>query len=272
MLQPKLNGLILVGGKSARMKSPKAYLDFGAGPQWQACTAAMSHVCEHIFYSVSPHLDPPLRDVENIIEDVFAEPIGPLGGIISAFKRNSSCAFFIVACDMPNFGVEAVNYLFAQRDSQKKATVFYHNNLLEPLAGIYEPTIFFDLVHYWAQDRYCPRAILSTLDIKRVVPPDERWLININHQHEYAMVNEQNHKTITVHYYASLREEAQRSQEKISTAMHSVGDLFAELKKQYGFLISAEMIRFAVNDRLVPKDTMLNHNDSVVFIPPVSGG
>lgn len=273
MSAPQLKGLVLVGGKSSRMGRAKAYLDFGNGPQWRAAGAALQSVCQNVYYSVSPQLEPSLPPQIPLISDIFCTPIGPVGGIMSAFKADPEAAYFVVACDTPYFNAEAAQFLVSHRNPYKKATVFVTDGKVEPLLAIYEPAIFAELALAWTKGRYCPRAILSELDIERVEPVDTSWTININHAHEIVQcTNDIAQKTITVQYYAALREQVGRSAETVLTSTHTVGELFAELKQRYGLLMDAHALRYAHNDRLVTSVEAINSGDVVVFIPPVSGG
>lgn len=79
-------------------------------------------------------------------------------------------------------------------------------------------------------------------------------------------------KTISVRYFAILREESQKSDEEIATAAATVRALYQELKERYHFSLPLEHLKVAVNDTVQSWDTPLNDRDSVVFLPPVSGG
>lgn len=268
-------GLVLVGGKSSRMKSAKAHLSFGEQPQWRVCEELLLPSCQSVYFSVSPQLVKAIPvEKHRLISDIFVEPIGPLGGIMSAFKKQPEAAFFVLACDLPFFDKMAAQFLLRQRNLKKKATVFVKDDEIEPLCGIYEPAIFLDLAKSWSRGIYCPRRILSGLDVERVSAADEKWLTNINHAHELVELLKVSAgtKTVVVNYYASLREETKRSQEQMETSVTTLGELFLELKKKYGLTMDERALRFAKNDRLVSKDEPIEHNDSIVFIPPVSGG
>lgn len=268
--QSKPLGLILVGGQSLRMKQAKAHLVLKDKPQWQASEDVLRPFCDEVYFSTSKKLNPPLKVAKDRqIPDLFLEPIGPLGGIISAFKIYRE-AFLVLACDMPFFTEEAAGYLLTQRNSAKKATLFVTESGVEPLCGIYEPGIFNDLLNAFSKDIYCMRKIVQELDIERVKPLKDEWLLNLNHAHELQGLKVATE--VTVHYYASLREAASKSEEVLKTKAQNIGELFRELKSRYGFLVSEEDLRFAKNNQLVSAMAAIEDQDEVVFIPPVSGG
>jgi molybdopterin converting factor subunit 1 len=79
-------------------------------------------------------------------------------------------------------------------------------------------------------------------------------------------------RSITVQYFALLREQAKRSEENVRTAAADPAALFAELRARHGFSIAREALKVAVNDDFARWDTALRDGDRVVFIPPVAGG
>ncbi len=73
-------------------------------------------------------------------------------------------------------------------------------------------------------------------------------------------------------YYALLRDEAGRDEERVVTASATVGELYAELRDRYRFTLPPERLRVAINAGFADWDTALAAGDLVVFIPPVAGG
>jgi molybdopterin synthase sulfur carrier subunit len=78
--------------------------------------------------------------------------------------------------------------------------------------------------------------------------------------------------TLTVQYFAILREQRGLAQEKLTTAAATPAALYEELRKQYGFTLPADSVRAAVNDEFVAATAELGDGDRVVFIPPIAGG
>lgn len=78
---------------------------------------------------------------------------------------------------------------------------------------------------------------------------------------------------LNIRYFASLREKAGKSQEEIHLENgKNLKDLYLELSNKYNFPLSANEIKFSVNNDYVDHLVKLNENDVVVFIPPVAGG
>ena len=78
---------------------------------------------------------------------------------------------------------------------------------------------------------------------------------------------------VKVRYFASLREQAGKSQEDIEIENgKNLKDIYQELSLRYGFTLLPQEIKYSVNNDYVDQIIQLNENDVVVFIPPVAGG
>lgn len=78
---------------------------------------------------------------------------------------------------------------------------------------------------------------------------------------------------ITVKYFASLREKAGKSHEELEISHEeSLSKIYDTLSQRYQFSLSANEIKFAVNNEYVEADHSLRNGDVLVFIPPVAGG
>ena len=78
--------------------------------------------------------------------------------------------------------------------------------------------------------------------------------------------------SVTVQYFAILREQRGLAEEKLTTAAATPGALYEELRGRHGFTLPADRVRAAVNEEFVPGTAGLRHGDCVVYIPPVAGG
>jgi len=79
--------------------------------------------------------------------------------------------------------------------------------------------------------------------------------------------------SVTVHYFAILRDQAQTAREAIPL---QCGDtptaIYQRLALRYGFQLGTNDLRMAVNDEFAAADTVLKAGDHLAFIPPVAGG
>jgi len=79
--------------------------------------------------------------------------------------------------------------------------------------------------------------------------------------------------TITVLYFASLADEANCHEEKITVPQStSLTELYEQLRQKHRFSRPQSELRVAVNDYFAKWTDEIYDGDSVVFITPVAGG
>lgn len=78
--------------------------------------------------------------------------------------------------------------------------------------------------------------------------------------------------TLTVCYYGLLAERRGFAEERVSSTAPTPARLYAELDQEYRLGLAMTDLRAAVNDEFVSWDHSLRENDSVAFLPPMSGG
>jgi len=179
---PKLNGLVLTGGRSTRMGSDKSQLIYHGKPQRDHLAELLAPYCEAVFWSVNAEQAVELGYAKQpIVIDRFDFP-GPLNGVLSAFAQDASVAWLVVACDMPLLTSQSLDALLKGRNPAKLATVFYDSDgrFPEPLLGIYEPTFYPVLLQVMAAGYYSPRQALQQNDVQLLTVPDIHELANVN--------------------------------------------------------------------------------------------
>jgi len=274
-------GLVLAGGRSSRMGQDKAALAYHGASQLDRAMALLEPFVERSFISVrADQTREPIRSRYEQIVDAQND-LGPIAGIVAAQMQHPEAAWLVLACDLPFLATATLSHLISARDPKRLATAYRssHDGLPEPLCAIYEPASREPIAAYVARGKHCPRKFLIQADAQLLDPSDRHALDNINTPAEYgaalsALIPKTSNaqKQITVRYYALLRDQAKRRDEAIETHAGSPKELYEELKRRYGFTLSSDMLRVAVNDEFGVWDQPLNENDTVVFIPPVAGG
>ena len=77
--------------------------------------------------------------------------------------------------------------------------------------------------------------------------------------------------SITVLYFASLRDAAGRDAEQVDRP-DSLAALYEALRARHGFSLPRERLRVAVDGEFVGWDAPVADGAEIAFIPPVSGG
>lgn len=83
-------------------------------------------------------------------------------------------------------------------------------------------------------------------------------------------------KTVTVRYFAAVREALGTASEQVQTGADTVAGLRAELRARGGAfadqLADERPLRVALNQVMLREDKPLGSDDEVAFFPPVTGG
>jgi molybdopterin-guanine dinucleotide biosynthesis protein A len=275
-------GLILAGGASKRMQRDKAVLKYQGKTQLERAFEVLSRYLDHVFVSVrADQTSDPTRAHRPMIVDL-GEGEGPIVGIRSAFAAHPDVSWFVLACDLPFFSEALIYPLVRARDAHGFATSLAtayksaHDGLPEPLCAIWEPAAARLLAEYQAGGGHCPRKFLIREGAHLVDLPDPHALDNVNTPEEYsravAALENLAPMQLKIQYYALMREQAGRSEETLETSAATPADLYTELAARYGFTLSREQLKVAVNSEFSDWSRKLAANDAVVFIPPVAGG
>lgn len=177
-----LLGLVLTGGKSTRMGRDKATLAYHGKPQREYASDLLATYCQAVYWSVNAGQATELAGKpQPYITDSFLG-LGPMGGILSAFRQQPNAAWLVVACDLPLLSEKSLDALVSGRNRSKMATAFLDSDLRfpEPLVSIWEPRAYATLLQFLAMGYSCPRKALINSDIALLTPPDVQEFTNVN--------------------------------------------------------------------------------------------
>lgn len=186
---PRLNGLVLAGGKSQRMGKDKGLIDYHGKPQREYVYDLLGRYTERTFMSCRPD------QVSDFDEDFLTLPdsisgLGPFGAIVSAFREHPNQAWLVVACDIPLINHQSLVQLIEGRNPSKTATAYFNEETKfpDPLLTIWEPKAYQDLLHFLSLGYSCPRKVLINTPIELLNPTDKNVLLNANNPEEYEKV------------------------------------------------------------------------------------
>jgi len=178
---PKLNGLVLAGGKSQRMGNPKDKIDWHGKEQRYFAADLLAPFCDEVFISCRQdqleNFDPNYK----ALTDTFLN-MGPFGGILSALRSQRDKAWLVVACDLPLLDEKSLEFLIENRNIEKAATTYESpfDGLPEPLITIWEPKSYPLLLNFLGSGITCPRKVLINSDTLIVKPGNPDSLMNVN--------------------------------------------------------------------------------------------
>ncbi|MFT6322123.1 MAG: molybdopterin-guanine dinucleotide biosynthesis protein A [Granulosicoccus sp.] len=184
---PKLNGLVLAGGKSVRMGKDKGALDYHGKPQREFMADMLSQFCEKTYISVRENQG--VESEYELLEDTFVG-LGPFGAIASAMRKNPNTAWLVVACDLPLLDEKTLQFLVENRNASKVATAIYNpeTDFPEPLITIWEPRSYQVMLNFLAQGYSCPRKVLINSEIELLKLENVKVLLNVNDAEAYDKI------------------------------------------------------------------------------------
>lgn len=109
-------GCVLIGGKSSRMGRPKHLIKDEQGRTWLENTIGLLQpLVDGIVVSGGGVLPESIADTIRLTD--IPGVVGPLTGIVAAFRWQPNVSWLVVACDMPHISAEAVRWLLAERSA-----------------------------------------------------------------------------------------------------------------------------------------------------------
>jgi len=187
-LQRSRAAYLLAGGKSSRMGTNKAFLDFAG----QTLLARGLDVLKAACGSVTIVGDPAtFAAFGPVVEDVFPG-CGPLGGIHAALSRSSAEFNAVLAVDMPFMSAELVSFLFdaaeaAAEEGGAIVTVPRIRTGFQPLCAIYRRDFTDTAEQALRAGKYKVDATFAHVPLRIVEQPEleavgfsEKNFLNIN--------------------------------------------------------------------------------------------
>ncbi len=175
-----LKALLLVGGKSQRMGSDKAKIDYHGKPQYQYIHDLLVERVHEVYISCRKDQVDQYAGYQTIA-DTF-DNLGPLGGILSAFRSDPNAAWLVLACDLPMLTVATINQLIDERNPMAAGTAFKStfSEWMEPLISIYEPSIYPTALQLLGQGYSCARKVMINAPTHIINAKNTDWLTNVN--------------------------------------------------------------------------------------------
>ena len=188
-----VGAIVLCGGKSTRMGTPKATLPFGPETMLQRVVRLLSSV-------VSPIVVVAARDqlLPGLPEDVVVtrderEARGPLEGLRAGLKAlpPGAGAAYVTSCDVPLLIPGFVERMIALLDFHDIA-VMEIDGFAHPLSAVYRRGVLPHVESLLAADKLRPAFLFDAVDTRRVRPeemrsadPELRTLRNLNTREDY---------------------------------------------------------------------------------------
>jgi molybdenum cofactor guanylyltransferase len=185
-------GIVLCGGKSTRMGSPKALLPFGSETMLQRVVRLLGEVVEPIVVVAAADQDLPPLPVDVIVTRDEREARGPLEGLRAGLKAlpPSIDSAYVTSCDVPLLVPDFVREMIdLARDYD--IAVMEIDGFTHPLSAVYRRATLPFVEELLARDRLRPAFLFEAVNTRRVRPeemtsdPELRTLRNLNTPEDY---------------------------------------------------------------------------------------
>lgn len=179
-----INGIILAGGKSERMGTSKAFLEFKGKPFIWYCIEALKPLTKKIIVvSDDPRFDAfPITRISDEIKES-----GPVGGLYSGLKYSNTQFNLVLSCDVPCIQTSMLQRLVDAMDQTIDVIQLAGEEKSHPLLALYQKSCTDYLKQQLENDERRLRKVVAPLKTKTLTITGEEanQLRNINTKKEY---------------------------------------------------------------------------------------
>lgn len=181
---PELVSIILCGGESTRMGTPKALIDYHGMPQYQFLKQELEHIgLEGVLSVRNEQQFADLGSTQTYVCDApeFANA-GPMSGLLSAALQYPDKAIFLLGCDYAFVNKQHMILLLEAYKGYGKSCCLYHleDNRPEALIAIYHPRDLQMIRQKFAGGEQSLRHYLSEADVVNIVPEHPNVLLSFD--------------------------------------------------------------------------------------------
>ncbi len=176
---------LIAGGRSRRMGTDKAFLDWGGRPLWEHQLEKL-RALESSWLMVSCREDQAIPPLSNVLQVADAWPdSGPLGGVASCLRVCDSPLLVVLGIDLPLLPVPFLKLLINECTDRCGAVISLGGDYFEPLAAVYPRAMLALAEEQIAVGRLAMQAFIRRgveLSLMRCVKlaADARWFTNVN--------------------------------------------------------------------------------------------
>jgi molybdenum cofactor guanylyltransferase len=175
--------IVLCGGKSDRMGSPKAFLHYHGIPQYKYLTNLLKNIFQSVIISANIDQKGEFDYTEIVYDDAS---FGPMSGLISVSKLDQTKDYFLLGCDYPLLHINDITNIMDH--AQEGDIICYKkNNHIEPLVTLYKQSILTSLFDF-AKENQSLNQFIKSQNYHTLTPLDNNRIISIDHQESYKKI------------------------------------------------------------------------------------
>ena len=185
----KASAIVLAGGKSSRMGSPKCLLPFDGEPLIAHIVRRLRSLFAEAIVVAAPEQEVPPLAAKIVRDEVPFQ--GPVGGMYYGLQAASAEICFVTACDVPFLDLPTIEFLLAALGAADVA-VPHWDGRLQPLFAVYRRSLLPLLKQQLAAGQLRPTFLCEKVDTQIVsvaelsgADPQGLSFININEPEDY---------------------------------------------------------------------------------------
>jgi molybdenum cofactor guanylyltransferase len=182
--------IVLAGGRSSRMGTPKALLPFDHEPLIVHIVATLRRLFAEIVVVAAPGQDLPSMPVTLVRDEVAYQ--GPVGGIFYGLTAAGGDVSFVTSCDSAFLNSDLISHLLSQMP-EHDVVVPHWQGRFQPLHAVYRRSLLPLLEGQLARGELRPVSLFDKVRTRRVDEEEIRrfdpagWsFFNMNTPEEYA--------------------------------------------------------------------------------------
>ena len=257
-------GIVLAGGRSSRMGTPKAWLDWhGSTLLWRTCSVVARGVSGPVVVVRAPGQElPELPAGVRVVEDA-REGQGPLQGLLAGLEATDGEIAFAASTDMPFLHPRFVAAVCAAAEGAD-AAVPHLGGFRQPLAAAYRTALAPLVAELVDADRMKPAFLFERCETRWLdALPYPESVRNLNAREDYEAAHAEPEPTVRVRCFGPLR----RPAEDVRAA--TLGAAAAAV----GLALDPHVLA-ALNGDQIARDPLepLAEGDEVAFMAADAGG
>lgn len=182
--------VVLAGGKSSRMGTPKALLPFDNEPLIVHIVATLRRLFAEVVVVAAPGQDLPSMPVKLVRDEVAYQ--GPVGGIYYGLRAAGGDVSFVTSCDSAFLNSNLISHLLSQI-SQYDVVVPHWQGRFQPLHAVYRRSVLPILEDQLARGELRPVYLFDKVRTRRIdedeirrFDPGGSSFFSMNTPEEYA--------------------------------------------------------------------------------------
>jgi molybdopterin-guanine dinucleotide biosynthesis protein A len=258
-------GIVLAGGRSSRMGTPKAWLDWhGTTLLRRVCGIVARGTGGPVLVVRAPGQElPPLPAGVRVVEDA-REGRGPLQGILAGLEATDADVAFVASVDLPFLHPAFVAAVCASTGPETDVAVPFVGGFRQPLAAAYRPSVAPVVAELVSAERMKPAFLFERVRTRWLEAlPHPESVRNLNEPADYEAALAEGEPQVRVRGFGPLK----RPEATLQAA--TLGAAAAGFGVELG-----EHVLAALNGDQVARDALepLAEGDDVAFMAADAGG